>query len=221
MQRRGFQPATALGLVLGGLTLAAAYLRGEPGMLFFLALGVVASLLWYMAVPAKAREGAAGNVGATVFGIAYVPFLGGFVLIILGLANSGRALMLAVLGLTILYDIVAFAGGSLYGTTPLAPTISPKKSWQGLVIASFATFIVGVALVPLAVDLLTIWRAIGLTLVVLVFAPLGDLAESMFKRDQGVKDSGVFLPGHGGALDRIDSILFVAPAAFYLFRLIF
>ncbi len=69
--------------------------------------------------------------------------------------------------------------------------------------------------------MLTIGRAFSLALVVVIFAPLGDLAESMIKRDMGIKDSGIFLPGHGGALDRIDSILFVAPAAFYLFRLIF
>jgi len=221
MQRRGFQPATALGLVLGGLTLAAAYLKGEPAMLFFLALGLLASFVWYMASPPKAREGSLGNVAATVLGLAYVPFLGGFILVILSQANSGRALILSVLGLTILYDVVAFASGSVYGSTPLAPTISPKKTREGLVIASLVTLIFGSALIPLWVDMLTIGRAFSLALVVVIFAPLGDLAESMIKRDMGIKDSGIFLPGHGGALDRIDSILFVAPAAFYLFRLIF
>jgi phosphatidate cytidylyltransferase len=220
MQRKGHQPATALGLVIGGFTLAGAYLKGEQAMAFFLVLGLMLSFMWYMAAVPKAREGAIRNIASTMLGVLYVPFLAGFILLILAQAQSGRALMLAVLGLTFIYDIAAFLFGSFWGSRALAPTISPKKSWEGLFGATVVTFALAVAILP-SIDPLTLVRAVGLAIVVAVFAPLGDLAESTLKRDLGVKDMGSVLPGHGGVLDRIDSVLFVAPAAFYFLRLIF
>jgi phosphatidate cytidylyltransferase len=221
VQRRGYQPATALGLLMGGLVLAGAYLKGEPAMAFFLALSLVLSFFWYMAAPPKARENALGNIGVTMLGIAYVPFMAGFILMILAQRESGKALMLAVLGLTFLYDVAAYFFGSLWGRRPLAATISPKKSWEGLFGATVVTFIVAISLVPTAIHVMTFAKAVGLFIVIAVFAPLGDLAESLLKRDLGVKDMGWIIPGHGGALDRIDSLLLVAPAAFYFLRLIF
>jgi phosphatidate cytidylyltransferase len=220
MQRREYQPATLLGLVMGGFIMAAAYLKGEQAMLFFLALSVLLSLLWYMAAPPKARTGLVGNIGATLLGVTYAPFLAGYVLLILVIPEIGRSLMLAVLGLTFLYDIAAFAGGSFFGARPLAPSISPRKSWEGALVGSALTLVFAIAIVP-NIDPMSLARSVGLALVVAVFAPLGDLAESVIKRDLGVKDMGTILPGHGGILDRIDSALFVAPAAYYFFRLIF
>jgi phosphatidate cytidylyltransferase len=220
MHRKGYQPATALGLVLGGLMLAAAYLKGEQAMLFFVGLGLVLSFLWYMAAAPKGREGALGNIGATMLGLIYVPLLAGFLMIILAQPLSGRALTLAILGMTFLYDAAAFVVGSLWGSRALAPTVSPKKSWEGLLAATFITFIVSIAVLP-SIDPLTLGRSVGLALVIAVFAPLGDLAESLVKRDLGVKDMGSVLPGHGGIMDRIDSALFVIPAAFVFLRLIF
>jgi phosphatidate cytidylyltransferase len=220
MQRRDYQPATALGLVMGGFLMAAAYLKGEQAMLFVLALSGVLSLLWYMAAAPKARTGLVGNIGATMLGLIYAPFLAGYVFLILVIPEIGRSLMLAVLGLTFLYDISAFAGGSLFGTRPLAPTISPRKSWEGALVGSALTLVFAIAIVP-NIDPMSLARSVGLALVVAVFAPLGDLAESLIKRDLGVKDMGTILPGHGGILDRVDSALFVLPAAYYFFRLIF
>jgi len=220
MQRRGHQPATALGLVMGALVMGAAYFKGEAAMLSMVALALMLSLLWYMAAAPKAREGALGNVACTLLGLIYVPLLAGYILLILTLA-SGRALMLSVLGLTFLYDAAAFFVGSFWGSRVLAPTISPKKSWEGLIGATVVTFPVAVAILPSIGPIGTWKHALAMALVVAVFAPLGDLAESMLKRDLGVKDMGSILPGHGGILDRIDSVLFVAPAAFYLLRLIF
>src|SRR6266540_2675433 len=97
MQRKGHQPATALGLVIGGFTLAGAYLKGEQAMAFFVVLGLMLAFLWYMAAVPKAREGALAHIGSTLLGVLYVPFLAGFILVILAQAESGRALMLAVL----------------------------------------------------------------------------------------------------------------------------
>ena len=221
MQRRGYQPATALGLVMGGLALAGAYLKGEAGMLLFAALTVVLSFLWFLVVPSRLREHALANMGATVLGVAYVPLMAGYILMILSQADEGRAVMLAVLGLTFLYDVSAFVVGSNWGSRPLAPSVSPRKTWEGLFGGTAITFIVAVVLLPLTVGVFSFARAVGLFVVVALFAPLGDLAESSIKRDLGVKDMGTILPGHGGALDRIDSVLFVAPFAFYFFRLFF
>ncbi|HXF57879.1 MAG TPA: phosphatidate cytidylyltransferase [Actinomycetota bacterium] len=222
LQRRGHQPATALGLVVGGLAMAAAYLRGEATLGFFLGLGLGLSFLWYMVAPPKARDGLVTNVALTIAGIVYVPVLGAFLLMVLARPEAPRALTLTVLGLTFLYDAAAFAVGSLWGERPLAPTISPRKSWEGLVGATVVVFIVAVALVS-QVEVggveLGLARALGLALLVSVFAPLGDLAESAIKRDLGIKDMGAILPGHGGILDRIDSVLFVAPAAYYFLKI--
>ena len=189
-------------------------------MMFMLALGLALSFFWYMAASPKMRTNIVANIGATLLGLFYVPFLGGYVFAILSSGPHGRSLMLAVLALVFLNDVTAFGFGSIWGNQPLAPTISPRKSREGLLLASFSTLIVAIALVT-SISVMTFPRAVGLGLVVCVFAPLGDLAESLLKRDLGVKDMGNVLPGHGGVLDRIDSALFAVPAAFYFFRLIF
>jgi phosphatidate cytidylyltransferase len=220
LQKHGYQPATALGLVGGALVLGAAYYRGESAMLAMLALATFASFLWYMTVPAQHRKNVAANVALTVLGIAYVPMLAGYALAVLQLPD-GRGLALAIIGLTIVYDISAFGVGYFWGSRPLAPHVSPKKSWEGAIGATLVVVAVAIGAVAPSVDILdTVGRSVGLAVVVAIFAPLGDLAESLLMRDLGIKDMGSVLPGHGGVLDRIDSMLFVAPAAFMLLRLI-
>jgi len=219
MQRRGFRPASALGLVIGGLMAAGAYFRGEAAMLTYVGLGLVASFLWVMATPPKGREGAVANVGTTMLGVLYAPFLACYYVLILMNVESGRSVMLAVLGLTFLYDAAAYFFGSFWGSRALAPTISPKKSWEGLLGATVIVYAIAIAFLP-SIGPLSLGSAVGLATVVILFAPLGDLAESMIKRDLGVKDMGSVLPGHGGILDRIDSALFVGIAAFYFLRLV-
>jgi phosphatidate cytidylyltransferase len=219
-QRHHLQPATALGLVSGGLVLGAAYFRGEAAMLSMFVLSVFATFLWYMAAPASHRRGTATNIGVTVLGIAYVPLMAGFALAMLDLTD-GRAVVLSVIGLTFVYDTAAFIVGSWWGNRPLAPTISPKKSLEGAIGATLVVIAVSVgAVAPAVTALNTVGKSVALAVVVAVLAPLGDLAESLIKRDLGVKDMGSVLPGHGGVLDRIDSVLFVVPAAFLFLRVI-
>jgi len=231
MRARGSQPATALGLVVGALMLAGAYLKGEPAILFAAALGMALSVFWYVAAPVRARRGIVTNLGATLTGILYVPFLGSYALLLLRAPEAvGRNLLLVVVGLTVLYDISAYGIGSLWGSRPLAPTVSPRKSWEGVIGATFILLLFALALIPLVTPFadpagadsggLGAGAAVGLALVIAVAAPLGDLAESALKRDLGVKDMGTLLPGHGGILDRIDSILFAAPAAWYFMRIV-
>jgi len=218
LRRRGYQPAIPVGLVMGALTMAGAYLKGEGALLAMAALAVVFTFLWYMATPASQRRNVLANVGMTLFPYFYVAFLAGYVVIILALS---KALVLSVLGLAVGYDVAAFAIGSLWGSRPLAPSISPRKSWEGAIGATLVLLLVSVAVLASIDPISTVGRAVGLAVVASVFAPIGDLAESLLKRDLGVKDIGTIMPGHGGALDRIDSILFVAPAAFYFISIVF
>ncbi len=220
MQKHGYQPATALGLVSGALVLGAGYFRGENAMLAIMALSIFATFLWYMTVPAPHRRNLVSSIAITVLGVAYIPLLAAYALAVLKLPD-GEGLTLSIIGLTVVYDTAAFGVGFFWGSRPLAPTISPKKSWEGAIGATLVVIAVAVGVVAPSVSLLdTVGRSAGLAVVVALFAPLGDLAESLLKRDLGIKDMGGILPGHGGVMDRIDSVLFVAPAAFIYLRLI-
>jgi phosphatidate cytidylyltransferase len=220
MQKRHYQPATALGLVSGALVLGAGYYRGENAMLAIMALSLFATFLWYMTVPPQHRANLVANIAITVLAIAYIPLLAAYAIAVLNLPD-GEGLALSIIGLTFVYDTAAFGVGYLWGSRPLAPNISPKKSWEGAIGATLVTMAVAVGAVSTWVDLLDdVGRSVGLAVVVALFAPLGDLAESLIKRDLGIKDMGGILPGHGGVMDRIDSVLFVAPAAFIYLRLI-
>jgi phosphatidate cytidylyltransferase len=138
--------------------------------------------------------------------------------------------VLAVIGLSFVFDTAAFLIGSVWGGSffqrPLAPATSPKKSLEGLLGASLITILASMAFVTTFVDAApgvfqdARVNAMLLGVIVSLAATFGDLAESLVKRDLGVKDMGSVLPGHGGVLDRIDSLLFVAPAALLFLRVI-
>ncbi len=220
------QPATAIGLLVGLLMMGGAYFHGESAVLAMFALGVMATFLWFMAGPAAHRKDTIVNIGLTLVNVAWIPLLASYLLAMLDLEH-GTQLVIAVIGLTFVFDTAAFLGGSIMGgqffQRPLAPSVSPKKSIEGLVIATLATMVVSVALVTSFVEPFENMKieSLLLAIVVAAAATLGDLAESLVKRDLGIKDMGTVLPGHGGVLDRIDSLLFVAPAAFLLLRVIF
>lgn len=225
LHKHRLQPATAVGLATGALIIAGAYYKGEGAMLAMFALGVIATFLWYLAVPAAHRKNLAANMGLTLLGIGYIPLLAGYLLLTLRLPD-GDSLVITVIALTLVFDTAAFLGGSVFGGVsiqrPLAPATSPKKSWEGTILATAAT----VLCAAIAKSFVTSLddqglAAFGLGLAVAVAATCGDLAESLIKRDLGIKDMSSVLPGHGGVLDRIDSLLFVAPVAFLLFRVIF
>ena len=223
IRRAHYHPAVPLGLAFGALTMVAGYLKGEAAMMAMVALAVPFTFLWYMALPPQLRKGVLINAAMTLLPLLYVPFLAGFLLLIL---SESTALMLAVLGLTVGFDIAAYLfgsllGGSWFGERGLAPTISPSKTWEGLIIATLIVILVSVAALANVDPISSGGRALGLAIIISLAAPLGDLAESLLKRDLGVKDMGSILPGHGGVLDRIDSVLFAAPLAFYFFRIFF
>ena len=226
LHKHHLQPATAVGLATGALVMAAAYFRDESAMLAMFALGVVATFLWFLAVPAAHRKHLVANMGLTIFGIAYIPLLAGYLLLTLDLPD-GDSLVFTVIVLTLVFDTTAFLGGSVFGGVliprPLAPATSPKKSWEGAILAAVVTILCTVIAKSFVTSLSDrgSLAVFALGLAIAVGATIGDLAESLVKRDMGIKDMGSVLPGHGGVLDRIDSLLFAAPAAFLLFRLIF
>jgi phosphatidate cytidylyltransferase len=226
LRTRGYHPATLLGLVGSASMLGAVYWKGEDAMPLVLALFVVFSFLWYLGGVVHARP--AMNVAVTVMAFMYVGFLGSFAALLLripgvtskgALAHDGVTLFLLPVIATIAYDVGAYAVGGRTGRTPLAPSVSPNKTWEGLAGATIATFVVTEIVVALFhLHPWTYGRAFWLAAVVCVAAPLGDLCESMIKRDLGVKDMGSVLPGHGGILDRIDALLFAAPVYYVVLR---
>ena len=166
---------------------------------------------------AETRGSATAAVGATVLGAAWIGLGLGFLLLIRDIPEFGRVAVYAVLIAVFTSDTAAYVAGRLLGRHKLAPTISPGKTWEGFVGGSLgAVFAVFIVLYEDRDEFLTIGQSLVLGLVIALAGPAGDLFESLVKRDMGVKDAGRLLGGHGGVLDRIDSLLFASAASFYV-----
>ena len=217
LQRGGYNPATLLGLVGSGGLVLGAYWKGESALPLVFGLIVVATLLWFLFVHPHAHP--TMNAGVTLLAIAQVGLLGSFAALILTLPN-GIGVLIGVVIAVVANDVGALLIGQQVGRAPVAPDVSPNKTIEGVVGGAITSIIVTVLLVGMILDL-TPWdtgSAAALAIAVAFAAPLGDLAESMIKRDLGIKDMGTVLPGHGGFLDRFDGLLFALPVAFYLCR---
>ncbi|WP_349827615.1 phosphatidate cytidylyltransferase [Brevibacterium litoralis] len=161
------------------------------------------------------RANAFKDVCLSLFALTYVGLMASFLVYMLRM-DGGNMLIIMFLALVVASDVGGYVFGVLWGKHPIAPRISPKKSWEGF--AGSATFAVVVAgcLAYWGFDA-PLWTAAVLGLLVPAFATLGDFSESMIKRDLGLKDMGTLLPGHGGVMDRLDSILPTAPVVLILF----
>lgn len=218
-------------VMVGALAMpASAYFAGAEGLLFALVASTGATVLWRSLDP---EPGAAKSILAGVFSLMWIPFLLSFVFLMLrgeqgptvGMTldlndiNPGVVQVVIMLLLVVANDTFGYLVGALFGKHPMAPKISPKKSWEG-----FAGSLAGATLVaiPATVFLLDQHWWVGFALAIgMVFAGTGgDFAESMVKRELGVKDMSNLLPGHGGVMDRLDSILFAAPVAYAIFTLL-
>ncbi|MGH2998026.1 MAG: phosphatidate cytidylyltransferase, partial [Gaiellaceae bacterium] len=181
------------------------------GMLSTFVLAFAASVL------AKTRAPSTVAIGATVLGAGWIGFGLAHLLLLRDIHHHGRLLTFAVLLTVWAADTFAYFGGRLFGRRKLAPTLSPGKTWEGFVIGSIAgIFVSFVALYDTRHTYLRVWEAVVLGVVVVLASVVGDLFESMLKRDMQVKDTGRLLGGHGGIIDRIDALLFAGPAAYYL-----
>ncbi|RMI40331.1 phosphatidate cytidylyltransferase [Streptomyces triticirhizae] len=200
-------------LALGGVaTVVAGYLDGARGAWSALALTVLATCLWRMF---SSPENYLRDVTAGVFAAFYVPFLASFVALMLA-ADDGEWRVLVFILLTVVADTGAYAVGWRFGRAKLAPRISPGKTREGLAGAVFFAAVVGALSMMWLIDDGTWWQGVLLGLGVATSATLGDLGESMIKRDLGIKDMGSLLPGHGGIMDRLDSLLPTAPVVWLL-----
>ena len=156
-------------------------------------------------------------IGSTVLGAAWIGFGLAHFILLRDIPEHGRLIILTVLLAVFAADTLAYVAGRLLGRHRMAPVISPGKTWEGFVAGVAAAMAVAFfALYEDRGDLLSIWESLVLGGAIALSSVLGDLFESALKRDMQVKDSGRLLGGHGGVLDRVDSHLFAAPAAFYV-----
>jgi phosphatidate cytidylyltransferase len=207
-------PVVPLGVGAVGM-LVSAYIAGEDGLLVSFTLTAFGVLLWRII---DGTQGAARDVAAAVFVAAYVPFLAGFATLMLA-ASDGAYRVIVFIAVTVANDVGGYAAGVLFGRHPMAPSISPKKSWEGLAGSFALCMLVGAALVGFLLHgSLLAGLAVGAAAA--FTATLGDLSESLLKRDLGIKDMGNLLPGHGGIMDRLDSLLLTAPAVALLLALL-
>jgi phosphatidate cytidylyltransferase len=200
-------------LAVGGAAMVVAgYVRGAEGAWVAMALTALAILVWRMTEP---PAGYLKDVTAGVFAAFYVPFLATFVSMMLA-SDDGPERVLTFLLLTVVSDTGAYAVGWRFGKNKLAPRISPGKTREGLLGAVSFAMVAGALCMQFLIDGGTWWQGLLLGLAVAVSATLGDLGESMIKRDLGIKDMGTLLPGHGGIMDRLDSLLPTAPVVWLL-----
>jgi phosphatidate cytidylyltransferase len=219
--RKQGMTAAIVPIVVGGVAISiGSYLAGRQKPVVFsttsvllaaLALTVLASLIWRMP---KGATGYVKDAAASMMIICYVPMLGSFTALMLA-GEHGSARLVAFILVVAMSDTGGLVGGVLFGKHPMAPKISPKKSWEGLAgsLVFGVAAGVGTAIFGLHVSF---WVGILLGVCLVAVGTCGDLIESLIKRDLGIKDMSSFLPGHGGVMDRLDSLLVAAPVAWLI-----
>ena len=199
-------------LMVGGVVMVVvAYYFGPAALITATAVSALATMLWLLR---RGVDGYVQNATAAVFTLVYLPFLGSFVSLMLAEGGAtdfdrfdeGVKGVIVFILITIASDIGGYVAGVLFGKHPMAPVISPKKSWEGFAGSVVFCVVAGWALVEFLLDG-PVWAGIALGLIAVVMATLGDLCESVIKRDLGVKDMSHIIPGHGGLMDRLDSLL--------------
>ncbi|MBP3037047.1 phosphatidate cytidylyltransferase [Arthrobacter sp. zg-ZUI100] len=193
----------------------AAYFGGSESLAFALVATVVAILLWRTIDTA---EDAVRSVLAGIFVVLWVPFLLSFAMLLLG-EPGGQVRVAILLLLVVSNDTFGYLVGALFGKHPMAPKISPKKSWEGFAGSAAGATVVGIVAALFFLDQ-PWWFGLVLAVATVAAATAGDFSESMIKRELGVKDMSNLLPGHGGIMDRLDSIVFASPVVFLISALL-
>lgn len=195
--------------------LVSAFNAGGEALLVATALTAGGILVW------RVLEGgglpAVRDVTGGMFAVTYVPFMAGFVMLMLAEPNGPRRVLMFI-ALAVASDVGGYVAGSQFGRHPMSPSISPKKSWEGLAGSLVLALIVGPILGTYFFDGAVVFGAV-LAAATVAFSTMGDLAESLIKRDLGIKDMSSLIPGHGGVLDRLDSLLLTAPIAFVVMEI--
>ena len=218
----GYQPAVLLAVAGTAALVIGAYHRGEAAVALGIVLMVAFSLLWFLAGAGHGQ--ATINIGATLLGFGWIGVFGSFAGALLGVQGgvgvgaAGKGILFGAILATVAYDIGGYFVGRSVGSSPLSEA-SPNKTVEGLLGGCIAALTVALIYGFLTEPFGSLGDALALGLTVAIVAPLGDLCESMVKRDLGIKDMGTILPGHGGLLDRFDALLFVLPAVYYVAKL--
>lgn len=199
-------------ILLGGLAMdAVAWSEHAEALVVTFLLTCVAVVVWRLA---DGPEGYLADVTAGVLVALYVPFLAGFA-VLLAVPGNGARQVIVFIATAVCSDVGGYATGVFLGRHPMAPSVSPAKSWEGFAGSLVLCAAAGVALLTLLLHR-TVWQGAVFGLAIAVTATLGDLGESLLKRDLGVKDMGKLLPGHGGVMDRLDSLLPAAAVSYLL-----
>jgi len=204
------------GIILG-ILLSAAIFKGT-----YINLVIAASVIILFIIrifEGNTSDNTFSYVSNTIFGIVYVSFLMSYLGVIRASGDNGRELIFFVLLITWMGDTTAYYGGKGFGKHKLAPAISPKKTVEGAIIGLIGSIVGAIIAKSWFLDI-SILNAIAAGILIGVFGQFGDLSESIIKRNLQVKDSGGIIPGHGGILDRVDSLLFSAPVFYYYYRFI-
>ena len=224
---KGYRPVIAAGVAACVAAPLAAYWVGDSAVPLVVVFAFVAGAIGFIAAD-SIEAGPMPNMAITMLGVVWIGVLGSFAALILRWSNFGEGtpwgtdtLVLIAVGV-VFNDIGAYFLGSAIGKTPLRPWISPNKSLEGLLGGTALTLLV--MLIIGMRDLSDTWSSTShllmLGIVISALAPLGDLTESMFKRNLDVKDFGAIIRGHGGVLDRFDGFLYTLPAVYYLMLVI-
>ncbi|MDQ1686379.1 MAG: phosphatidate cytidylyltransferase [Frankiaceae bacterium] len=192
--------------------LALAYTNGREAMTVAMMLTALAVVVWRVA---EGADGMLADIGAGLLVLVYTAFLAGFAALMLA-PDDGARRVTAYIATVVASDVGGYAFGVLFGRHLMAPTVSPKKSWEGLVGSAIACVVCGAVLFETLFARGHWWQGALFGLATVASATVGDLGESMVKRDLGIKDMGTLLPGHGGLMDRLDSLLPTAPVAWLL-----
>jgi phosphatidate cytidylyltransferase len=223
MEAKGLRPYKAIGII-SGLALSW-YVFFQQGVYANFFLSIVFFLIMTLELVRKEKGLAVYHISVTIFGVFYVAWLGSHLILLRELPHLkgldyslGFSFVIVVFALTWCYDTGAFFIGSRFGKHKIFPAISPGKTLEGAV--GGVVFAVAGSLVArwIVAPYLSIIQAVGLAIISSVVGQLGDLVESMIKRDVKIKDASATIPGHGGALDRFDSLLFTAPLIYYFFK---
>jgi phosphatidate cytidylyltransferase len=227
--QRGYTPFTRFGFVFAACIIGATWYQASSGHLLVeavIAFGMITSLI--VALLQAHEEHVLTSWALTMSGVLYVIYLLSYIIPMRAIATPlypgllsawiapGVAWIVLTLATTWLGDAFAYFSGRSFGKHLLAPHISPKKTWEGSIGGLLGAIATGIGCVPLLGLPIPLWGGALIGIIAGIIGPLGDLAESQIKRQLGVKDVGSILPGHGGMLDRIDSVLFMLPIVYYL-----